>query len=58
MTNEERFIVRLQTATTGMVLTNEERRILNWLARWDEFTVDNVVSIINKARGAEQVLHG
>ena len=58
MTNEERFIVRLQTATTGMVLTNEERRILNWLARWDAFTVDNVVSIINKARGAEQVLHG
>ena len=58
MTNEERFIVRLQTATTGMVLTNEERSILNWLARWDAFTVDNVVSIINKARGAEQVLHG
>ena len=58
MTNEERFIVRLQTATNGMALTNEECRILNWLARWDEFTVDNVVSIINKARGAEQVLHG
>lgn len=45
---------RLKTAVIGLGLTELEERTLKWIAGWDKSTVDNVVSIIMKAREALQ----
>ena len=41
----------LEKATAGLELTNTEKQTLKWLATWDSYTVNNIVSIIKKARG-------
>ena len=44
------FLAQLMAATKGMNLSAEEQRTLKWIAGWDKYTVDNVASIIAKAR--------
>ena len=34
-------------------LTEDEQRILIWLAGWDEYTMENMLSVIRKAMAAE-----
>ncbi|WP_278308659.1 MULTISPECIES: hypothetical protein [Lachnospiraceae] len=34
-------------------MTEAEMRTLIWLARWDEYTIENVLSAIRKAIAAE-----
>lgn len=41
----------LEKATAGLELTSTEKQTLKWLATWDSYTVNNIVSIIKKARG-------
>ncbi|RGB71786.1 DNA ligase [Clostridium sp. OM02-18AC] len=36
-----------------MELTEAEMRMLIWLAGWDEYTIENVLSAIRKAIAAE-----
>lgn len=42
----------LRTATRDLDLTEREARALDWLAGWDQGTVDAVLGIIAKARRA------
>lgn len=41
---------RLMTAIADLDLTESEMRTLRWLLRWEPRTLDNVASIIEKAR--------
>lgn len=41
---------KLTAATSGLDLSPEERKTLLWLSNWDKATIDNVASIIQKAR--------
>lgn len=45
-----RGIRKLENATEGIEVTLEERRTPLWLAEWESQAVDNLVSIIQKAK--------
>ncbi len=50
MTNQEKYEQQLAQATVGLDLADQEQHFLNWIARWDAWTVDNLCSIIGKCR--------
>lgn len=51
--SEARRIVDLNEIFREVGLTADEERILIWLAGWDEYTIENVLSAIRKAMAAE-----
>lgn len=51
--SEARRIADLNEIFGEVELTADEERTLIWLARWDEYTIENVLSAIRKAMAAE-----
>ena len=51
--SEARRIADLNEIFGEVELTEDEQRILIWLAGWDEYTIENVLSVIRKAMEAE-----
>ena len=51
--SEARRIADLNEIFGVVGLTADEERILVWLAGWDEYTIENVLSAIRKAMAAE-----
>lgn len=43
-------IEKLRKAVSGVELTQEEERTLMWLSEWEDSSIDNIVSIIEKVR--------
>ena len=43
-------IEKLKKAVSGVKLTQEEEKTLMWLSEWEDSSVDNIVSIIEKVR--------
>ncbi len=52
--SEARRIADLNEIFGEVGLTADEERTLIWLAGWDEYTIENVLSAIRKARAAEE----
>ena len=50
---EGRQIQKMNKVLAGVKLTKVEERTLIWLAGWDEYTIENVLSAIRKAIAAE-----
>lgn len=46
---EGRQIKKMNKVLAGVELTKAEERTLIWLAGWEESTVDNLLSVIEKA---------
>ena len=46
---EDRRIQKMNKVLAGVELTKSEERTLIWLAGWEESTVDNLLSVIEKA---------
>ena len=51
--SEARRIADLNEIFGEVELTVDEERTLKWLAGWDEYTIENVLSAIRKAMAAE-----
>ncbi len=51
--SETRRIAALNEIFGEIELTEDEQRILIWLAGWDEYTLENMLSVIRKAMAAE-----
>lgn len=51
--SEARRIAELNEIFGDIELTAAEMRTLVWLAGWDEYTIENVLSAIRKAMAAE-----
>ena len=51
--SEARRIAELNEIFGDIELTEAEMRMLIWLAGWDEYTIENVLSAIRKAIAAE-----
>ena len=51
--SEARRIADLNEIFGEVELTEDEQRILIWLAGWDEYTIENMLSAIRKAMVAE-----
>ena len=51
--SETRRIAALNEIFGEIELTEDEQRILIWLAGWDEYTMENMLSVIRKAMAAE-----
>ena len=51
--SEARRIAELNEIFGDIELTEAEMRMLIWLAGWDEYTIENVLSVIRKAMEAE-----
>ena len=51
--SEARRIAELNEIFGDIELTEAEMRMLIWLAGWDEYTIENVLSAIRKAMAAE-----
>ena len=51
--SEARRIADLNEIFGEVELTEDEQRILIWLAGWDEYTIENVLSVIRNAMAAE-----
>ena len=45
---KERNMQKLRALFKGVRITEEERRTLEWLAGWEQSTVDNLCSVIEK----------
>ena len=43
---------RMERATSGLALTDAEGQSLKWLCGWEPSTVENIASVIEKARGS------
>lgn len=50
MTNQEKLEKMLLQAVDGIMLTDQELRILKWLSGLDGYTVEPICSIIQKCR--------
>ncbi len=50
MTNQEKLEKMLLQAVDGIMLTDQELRILEWLSGLDGYTVEPICSIIKKCR--------
>ena len=51
--SETRRIATLNEIFGEVEVTEDEQRTLIWLAGWDEYTIENVLSAIRKAMAAE-----
>lgn len=47
---ENIFLQNLLEALEGIDLTDDEQKIIKWLAGWDLYTVANIVTIVEKCR--------
>lgn len=47
---------RLQAAAAGIDLTSGEQKTLKWISGWETSTVDNVIHIIEKAKGTDRTV--
>ena len=47
---KEKLLRELREALEGIELAEDEQRFLNWISGWDEWTADQLVSIIGKCR--------
>ena len=56
--NEARRIAELNEIFGEVELTAAEKRMLIWLAGWEESTVANVISAVRKAMAAEEKRRG
>ena len=45
---KEQNMQKLRTLFRGVRITDEERRTLEWLSGWEQSTVDNLCSVIEK----------
>lgn len=50
MQTKDQRLQKLKNAVSGVELTQEEERTLEWLSEWEDSTVDNIVLIIKKVR--------
>ena len=50
---EGRQIQKMNKVLADVELTKAEEKTLIWLAGWDEYTIENVLSAIRKAMAAE-----
>ena len=50
MTNQEKLEKMLLQEVDGIMLTDQELRILEWLSGLDGYTVEPICSIISKCR--------
>ena len=48
----EENMKKFNELTKDMVLSKQEYKTLEWVSKWDEYTVDAVVGIIKSARKA------
>lgn len=46
----EEYLMMLKKALEGIELTEDEDRIIKWIAGWDLFTVQQFLQIIKKCR--------
>ena len=46
------LLKKLNAATAGLTLTDTEKRTLKWLTICETRTVNNIISIIEKAKGS------
>ena len=51
--SETRRIATLNEIFGEVEVTEDEQRTLIWLAGWDEYTIENILSAIRKAMAAE-----
>ena len=51
--SETRRIATLNEIFGEVEVTEDEQRTLIWLAGWDEYTIENILSVIRKAMTAE-----
>lgn len=49
----DEYLKMLEIALEGIELTEDEGRLIKWIAGWDLWTVQQFVQIIKKCRGAE-----
>lgn len=54
MTIEEQNRQKLREAVKDIDLTSDELHTLEWLAGWEAYSVDNIISVMNKARAKGQ----
>ena len=54
MTIEEQNRQKLREAVKDIDLTSDELHTLEWLARMEAYSVDNIISVMNKARAKGQ----
>lgn len=47
---EQVSTARIEKATSGLSLSDAEQRTLKWLCGWEPPTVENIASVIEKAR--------
>ena len=50
MQTKDQRLQKLKNAVSGVELTQEEEKTIEWLSEWEDSTVDNVVSIIKRLR--------
>lgn len=48
MQRKEQRLQKLRNAVSDIELSEEEKRTLEWLSGWEDSTVNNIVSIIEK----------
>lgn len=54
----EEYLIILKKALKGIDLTEEEDRLIKWIAGWDSWTLQQFVQIIFKCRMPENTLRG
>lgn len=47
---QEKNLVKLKNSINDIDLNEEETRVLTWIAGYDNFTVDNMISIFEKIK--------
>lgn len=50
MSDQEQREAKIIRHTNGARLSDDEKRIINWLSKRDDYTVDSVCSILNKVQ--------
>lgn len=55
MTIEEMNRKKLREAVKDIELTDDEEHTLNWLARMEAYSVDNIISVLAKAKGRKRL---
>ena len=54
MTIEEQNRMKLREAVIGLDVTPDEQHTLDWLASMEMYSVDNIVSLIIKAKNTQK----
>lgn len=48
--SEARRIAEMNRVIGNMELTKEEEKVMVWIAGWDEFTLQNILSVMEKVK--------